>query len=528
MTTTKILRTCLAMSIFSLVMACTTFAGKTIYVDDDGPADFNNIQAAIDAAVNGGVVVVTPGTYTGDGNRDIDFHGKAITVRSVDPNDPNTVAATIIDCNGTVEEKHCAFYFHSGEDCNSVLCGLAITNGYADYGGAIYCVSSSPTITNCTFRDNTAQYWWFSSLTPLENTGPMVNDDTGVHIMIPPPLPGWRGKGGGISCRSSNPTLTNCKFIGNSAYERGGGMFNYYNSSPILTNCTFAANSALYGGGMRNSSSSPNLFNCIFNGNSAGLAGGGMYNWESSPAVSNCIFNGNSAGWGGGCMSNYRSSPMLTNCTFNRNSAIWGGAIFNTGSDATLSNCILWGNTATKGNEIHLDFYTDFRGAEYPSIINVDYSDVDGGAAGVYVDTDCTLDWGTGNIDEDPCFANMGYWDPNGTPEDANDDFWVDGDYHLKSQAGRWDVNEGRWTKDDVTSPCIDVGNQSSPIGLEPFPNGGVINMGAYGGTAEASKSYFGEPVCETVVAGDINGDCKVNFKDFAFIAYHWLRDENP
>ena len=49
-----------------------------------------------------------------------------------------------------------------------------------------------------------------------------------------------------------------------------------------------------------------------------------------------------------------------------------------------------------------------------------------------------------------------------------------------------------------------------------------------YGGTAEASKSYFGEPVCETIVAGDINGDCKVNFKDFVIMSFHWLRDENP
>ncbi|MHC4497987.1 MAG: hypothetical protein ACYS21_02600 [Planctomycetota bacterium] len=46
-----------------------------------------------------------------------------------------------------------------------------------------------------------------------------------------------------------------------------------------------------------------------------------------------------------------------------------------------------------------------------------------------------------------------------------------------------------------------------------------------YGGTAEASKSYFGELVCETIVAGDINGDCIVNFKDFALMVAHWLED---
>ncbi len=65
----------------------------------------------------------------------------------------------------------------------------------------------------------------------------------------------------------------------------------------------------------------------------------------------------------------------------------------------------------------------------------------------------------------------------------------------------------------------------ASPIGYEPFPNGGRINMGAYGGTEEASKSYFDAPVCQTPVAGDINGDCKVDFKDFAIMGYHWLED---
>jgi hypothetical protein len=63
---------------------------------------------------------------------------------------------------------------------------------------------------------------------------------------------------------------------------------------------------------------------------------------------------------------------------------------------------------------------------------------------------------------------------------------------------------------------------------VEPFPNGGVVNMGAYGGTVEASKSYFGKPPCKTMVAGDINGDCKVGLADFAIMAMHWLAPNNP
>jgi hypothetical protein len=103
-------RTKLGAGLVALILLLPTIAGtaagRTITVDDDSPADFDNIQAAINDANDGDTVVVLPGTYTGDGNRDIDFRGKAITVRSTDPNDPTVAAATIIDCNGTKEDPH--------------------------------------------------------------------------------------------------------------------------------------------------------------------------------------------------------------------------------------------------------------------------------------------------------------------------------------------------------------------------------------------------------------------------------------
>jgi hypothetical protein len=83
-------------------------------------------------------------------------------------------------------------------------------------------------------------------------------------------------------------------------------------------------------------------------------------------------------------------------------------------------------------------------------------------------------------------------WNPD-TPDDPNAPS-VAGDYHLKSQAGRWDPHSQTWVKDDATSPCIDPGDPNSPVGEEPFPNGGRINMGAYGGTADASMSYAVKP----------------------------------
>ncbi|KPK37400.1 MAG: hypothetical protein AMJ65_14625, partial [Phycisphaerae bacterium SG8_4] len=178
-----------------------------------------------------------------------------------------------------------------------------------------------------------------------------------------------------------------------------------------------------------------------------------------------------------------------------------GVGCFN-GASATVTNSIFWSNTAGRGTEFFLE--------QAPTRFNVTYSDVAGGQAGASVEGGSTLNWGEGNIDGDPLFA-----DPN------------NGDVHLKSQLGRWDPMSESWVRDDVTSPCIDAGDPMSPIGWEPFPTGGFVNMGAYGGTAKASKTYFGEPVCQTIIAGDINGDGQVNRADLEIMALHWT-DEEP
>jgi hypothetical protein len=280
----------------------------------------------------------------------------------------------------------------------------------------------------------------------------------------------------------------------------------YYVRGGNLINCVFSKNWAGAGGGVYGDCSMPSrtpiLTNCRFLNNSAVKGGGICIAW-SRPTLDNCMFIGNSAEFGGAAAHYDSALATYSKCTFNANSASYGKAIFcscwysRLPNVVRLNNCIIWDG----GEEI----YNDSN-----SIITIIYSDVQGGQASVY-DPCNGLVWGDGNMDADPCFAY-----PN------------NGDYHLKSQAGRWEPSSQTWVQDVNTSPCIDAGNTNSPIGLEPFPNGGVINMGAYGGTVEASKSYFGEPVCETIVAGDINGDCKVNFKDFAIMAWYWLEDRRP
>ena len=461
------------MKTVKLVLTCLLIAipcqARTITVDVDGPADFNNIQAAINDANDGDIIIVADGTYTGDGNRDIDFSGKAITLRS--QNGPENC---IIDCNGSEAEPHRGFHFHSGEDSNSILDGLTITNGYAsgsgreNWGGGIYCENSSPTIINCAIIENT--------------------------------------NGGGIHCYESDPNITNCAITGN--IGSGIACTSLSNgSNAMITNCTITGN---IGGGIFCYVSDPSITNCTISENTAVSWGGGIFCLAGSPKITSCTITGNSvesAGYyrgGGGISGVGASRPTMVNCTFSANTATYGGAILcDEYSHPLLLNCILWGNNATYGPEIAMD------SGDWGSSLSISYSNLKGGQAGIY-DVD-KLYWGPGNIDTDPCFS-----DP------------CSGDYHLKSQAGRWDPNSESWVTDANTNLCIDAGDMASPVGYEPFPNGGIINMGAYGGTGEASKSYFGSPVCETVVAGDINGDCIVDWKDFAFMALHWLEDNNP
>ncbi len=139
------------------------------------------------------------------------------------------------------------------------------------------------------------------------------------------------------------------------------------------------------------------------------------------------------------------------------------------GGTATVINCIIWDCQ----EPVTLADSSNTEIEDIGSHITISYSDIEGGIGGISVDGDfSTVTWGDGNLNVDPQFTN-----PN------------TGDYHLKSQAGRFDPNSESWVIDDVTSPCIDAGDPNSPIGDEPEPNGGRINMGAYGGTAEASKS---------------------------------------
>jgi hypothetical protein len=213
-------------------------------------------------------------------------------------------------------------------------------------------------------------------------------------------------------------------------------------ASPAVTFCNIVGN---IGAGIElQNGSNPAITHCdIVSNTGSGLAMvdiiGARTAIVNKPAITNCIIAENyQHGISGGI-------PTITNCTIvaNGKSGVYS-------SEPVITNSIIYYNALN----------SDLVQIESNATAAITYTDVQGG-------------WpGQGNIDVDPLFA-----DPDNS------------DYHLKSQTGRWDLASQSWLADDVTSPCIDAGAPDTPIGLEPLPNGGIVNMGVYGATSQASKS---------------------------------------
>ena len=104
-------------------------------------------------------------------------------------------------------------------------------------------------------------------------------------------------------------------------------------------------------------------------------------------------------------------------------------------------------------------------GANSPAIT---YCDVWGNTGGDFAGTATP---GTGCTSGDPLFAAS-----------------ASGDFHLQSKGGRWTPGDV-WVEDTSHSPCIDAGDPAADYSQEPGANGGRVNMGVHGNTAQASQS---------------------------------------
>ncbi|MFA5293189.1 MAG: M12 family metallo-peptidase [Phycisphaerae bacterium] len=275
-------------------------------------------------------------------------------------------------------------------------------------------------------------------------------------------------------------------------------------SNSILAGFTITGGNTELGGGIYIDGASPIIEKNIITGNSSNTEGGGIYcqggsatirynkisdnysvfiggvSFESSFAVlQNNLIVGNSADYDSG-IACVEGQPKIINNTISGNAAVYvddssGLVIASSSLSPIISNNIIAFNYGAPG-------VADFGGFD-PNYFS--YNDVNGHPNGDYVSLYLLTPNQTGvngNISEDPLFADT----------DAND-------YHLLPE-----------------SLLIDAGDPNSDWSNEPRPNGGRINIGAYGNTSEASCS----------AAGDITWDKKVDFKDFAKLAFYWLQNE--
>lgn len=415
-------------------------SAATIYV----PSDYGTIQEAIEHSSDGDIIEVAPGTYSSQGNRDISFGGKAITLRSEDG-----PGRTTINCFGGR-----GFYFSNREGSDSVLRGFTIIGGRKTgsvipseidnwsrssahpIGAGIFCEFSSPTIIDCVIQDCTAEL------------------------------------GGGIGVVGGRPTILDCVIercqaggTWNQSRGYGAGIGLIGGSDASIFNCTINNNTAYFrslGAGLYCSQSNAWLVGCEISHNSAraGVSGGGVYCGGTGAGITleKCLISNNTAEVGAGVFTERFDYARLTNCTIadnklSGNLAASAGGVHSIDGDIIIRNSIVWYN---QGEAISL--------MDSVSPTPVLFSNIEGNYPG------------QGNIDLKPSFVSP-----------------TTGNYHLKSFTGH--LNYGEWSMvndPEDHSPCIDSGDPQDPVGAEPFPNSNRINMGAYGGTTEASKSFGG------------------------------------
>jgi hypothetical protein len=283
-------------------------SATTYLVRPDGLGDFPFIQDAINAAVNGDVIELGDGIFAGPRNWNLDYLGKAITIRA----QSGVRGVCIIDCWNLAR----GVIFQSGEGPQSRLEGVTILNGNSAppgyFGGGCLIQDSSPTIADCEFSYCSSQY------------------------------------GGGAFCGNASPTFTNCTFRENAIqdiYGGGGGIYIQASSNVSMSGCVFESNwAATTGGGAHVDWSTAAFSGCTFSGNSCATAGAGVCAFHSQVTLVGCTLVDNEErehGPATGVISCYGQGVWLLNTivAFSvRGLGVWG--------EASLECCDLFGNEA--------------------------------------------------------------------------------------------------------------------------------------------------------------------------------------
>jgi len=337
-----------------LTLLMFALSGVAFCATLDVPLTCPTIQAAINGAQDGDVVLVAPGVYI----ENLDFIGKKIQVKGA-----QGPSKTKIDGN----HAGCVVSFLNNETLDAIIEGFYITNGYAYSGAGICCNHASATIRNNIIADNYAY-----------------------------------NSGGGISCYYSSNVIMHDNIVRDNVAEWSGGGFNVkFSQSEILRNTVYGNLAGKRGGGVRFASGSFCMENNVIFNNWARYGGGVTVGCDPSTMMNNLIY-GNVASFYGGGIHATGLFPINSNNTVYGNKANVGGGGISFGYTATgeINNMILWSNTAPVGREIWLGE------TGKPSHMSIRYSDLKGGAPAVHAEPGCSLTFGPGVLNADPLFVN--------------------------------------------------------------------------------------------------------------------------
>ena len=433
--------------------------GKSIMVNSTSGAATAVIDCGGNSASNPQVVHRAFYFHSNETNASI----SGLTIKN--GNESGNGGAVDIESGSTLTLTNCAFTGNTGSPGVVYNAGTVTITGctiaantcsygyvnddvvYDDHGG-------TAALTNCTISGNTGGGIYSGGTTTLTNC--TITGNTGYY-------------GGGVYV-DGTATLSGCAINSNTANNDpayGGGVYNQ--GTVTLNGCNISSNVSTSGGGVSNEGTAT-LTGCVINGNMASSnsfstsSGGGVYNGGTVTlaecvligntaanngggidnsgfgnnglglTLTNCLLTNNvsSSGNGGGVDNEANGTALLQFCTLSANSTsasgTQGGAVENDAT-ATLTDDILWGNTALYAGEIGIATTGN-------PVTTANYSDIQGGLSG------------TGNIHQDPLFVN-----PSG------------GDYHLK-----------------VGSPCLGAGTPITGIttDLDGKTRGNPPSIGAY------------------------------------------------
>lgn len=431
------------------------------------PRDYPTIQEAVNDCSDFDYILISPGVYSGPGNRDVIVDGiRNLVIRG--DGEPEDV---IIDAEGSSSENHriLEVFAYNGE--HIFLHNLTFRNGYVrkQDGGAVLATYSDVRVENCIFINNKAVSGsaggFGGGLSALRGSCQIesslfIENESGFGGAI------YSGDievsnssferntcaagGGGVGFENSG-NFFDCRFIENSSNVDGGAIHVDYSGFQVLfEDCEFIRNrAARFGGVFSNCFSYMISMNrCKFIENSAPAGGAISINGAPELNITNSLFAGNTASaWGGAIEILVSFWGNFSSCTFTNNYGNEGGALYVcTTMDLSIEDCILYGNDASKGEEIYLkeSVYPNF-----PTVVRIQYSDIE--IDSVHVDEEyCQYEVGEGVFDAPPDFKD---------PENL-----------------RFDLNPA--------SPCIDMGNPESASEADICGNPRIVgtrsDIGAY------------------------------------------------